>query len=109
MKNHITIPGLGLCLLLSACGTIVPSYFGDKFPPTNSVEIYYSAHDIKQDYKVIGHLTITNIGQDSVKSKLKAYGKTIGADAIVILGNTVDNGSKGASDVVNADAVKYDK
>lgn len=108
MKNRITI--LDLCLLLSACGTIAPNYFGDKLPPTDSVDLYYSTHDVKQEYKVIGHLTITNvIGQDSVKAKLIAHGKKIGANAIVILGNTVNNGDKVASDIVNADALRYER
>jgi hypothetical protein len=107
MKNHIII--ISLCFLLSACSVITPAYFGDKYPPTTSVDIYYSAHDVKQPYKVIGHLTLPNIGQDSVKSKFVAYAKTIGADAIVITGNTIDTGGKVGSDVVNADALKYDK
>jgi len=108
MKDRITI--LGLSLLLSACGTIAPNYFGDKFSPTDSVDLYYSTHDVKQEYKVIGHLTITKvIGQDSVKAKLVGYGKKIGADTIVILGNTVNDGGKVPSDIVNADALRYDK
>ena len=108
MKNRVTL--FCFCLLLSACGAITPNYFGDKFSPTDSVDLYYSTHDVKQEYKVIGHLTITNvIGQDSVKAKLVAYGKKIGANAVVILGNTVNDGGKVPSDIVNADALRYDK
>jgi hypothetical protein len=44
-----------------------------------------------------------------VKTKLLNYAKTVGADAIVINGNTIDNGGKISSDVVNADALKYEK
>jgi len=108
MKNyHILL--FSLCLLLSACATLTPTYFGDKLPPTSSVETFYSEHDVKQPYKVIGHLTIPNLeSQDSIKSKLARYGKSIGADAIVISGNTVNSG-KYTSDVVNADALKYTK
>ena len=59
---------------------------------------------------MIGHLTIPNVlKQDSIKSKLVAYAKTIGADAVVITGNTVNDGGKSASDIVNADALKYEK
>jgi hypothetical protein len=106
MKNyHILL--IGLCFLLSACSIVQPAYFGDKLPPTTSLDIYYSMHDVKQAYKVIGHLTIQNIGQELVKSKLAVYAKTIGADAIVINGNTVDNSGKYSSDIVNADALKY--
>lgn len=108
MKNyHILL--VSLCVLvLSSCGLVQPTYFGDKLPATTNVDIYYSTHDVKQQYKVIGHLTIPNMGQDQVKVKLSDYAKTIGADAIVITGNTVDtNGKYGGSDVVNADALKY--
>jgi hypothetical protein len=86
-----------------------PRYFGDKLPPTTSVDIYYSAHDVTQKYHVMGHMTIQNMGQDKVKSKFVSYAKTIGADAIIITGSTVDNSGKYSSDVVNADALKYDK
>mgnify|MGYP001551926365 CR=1 FL=1 len=105
MKNHIII--LGLCLLLSACGLVQPTYFGDKLPPTDTVEIFYSAHDVKQEYKVIGHLTISNIGQEQVKARLADYAKKIGADAIVILGA---NNIKDQQDaIITADALKYGK
>ena len=105
MKNYLNITGL--CLLLSACGVITPTYFGDKYPPTNTVDLYYSGHDVKHDYKVIGHLTIQNVGQDSVKAKLTSYARSIGADAIVILGS---NNIKDAQDaIITADALKYDQ
>lgn len=107
MKNLLLLLSI---VFLTACATLQPSYFGDKFPATASVDLFYSTHDVKQPYKVIGHLTIPNImKQDSIKAKLIAYGKTIGADAIVITGNTVNDGTKSASDVVNADALKYEK
>ena len=107
MKNyHILF--LSLCLLLSSCAAVAPSYFGDKLPPTTSVDVYYSAHDVTKQYKVIGHLTLENFGQEWVKAKFIAYAKTIGADAIIITGSTVDlSGKSGGSDIVNADALKY--
>ena len=105
MKKYLIITGL--CLLLSACGIITPTYFGDKYPPTTTVDIYYSAHDVKPAYKVIGHLTIQNIGQETVKTKLTDYAKTIGADAVVILGTDATKDNQAA--VVNADAIKYDQ
>ncbi|MBV8388294.1 MAG: hypothetical protein JO080_00685 [Mucilaginibacter sp.] len=106
MKNLLLIVSIAL---LTACAAVQPSYFGDKLPPTTSVDLFYSAHDVKQPYKVIGHLTMANLGQETVKNKMRDYAKTIGADAIVITGNTIDNGGKYGSDVVNADALKYEK
>lgn len=96
-------------VFLTACGILQPSYFGDRYPATTSVDLFYSTHDVKRTYKVIGHLTMPNIGQDSVKSRIKAYARTVGADAVVITGKTVNNGRESASDIVNADALKYEK
>lgn len=104
MKNyHILL--LGICLFLSSCVTV--TYFGDTLPATTSVEIYYSAHDVKKDYKVIGHLNCPGGNQETVKGLLMNKAKTIGADAIVITGSTVDASGKYTSDIVNADALKY--
>jgi hypothetical protein len=103
MKNyHIIL--FGLCLLFSSCLAPI-TYFGDKFPPTTSIDVYYSAHDVKKDYKVIGHMTYPNAGQEYVTKELTSYAKKIGADAIIITGteNTKDNQAA----VVNADALKY--
>ncbi len=102
MKNyHIIL--ISICLLLSSCATV--TYFGDKLTPTTSVDIFYSAHDVKKEYKVIGHLTFPNSGQERVKTKLTEYAKSIGADAIVILGTDATKDNQAA--VVNADALKY--
>jgi hypothetical protein len=107
MKNlHIFIIA-GLCLLLSSCATV--TYFGDTVTPaTTNVDVFYSAHDVTKPYKVIGHLNYLYGGdQATVKAKFVAYAQKIGADAIVIIGRTIDTGGKTGSDVVNADALKY--
>jgi|SRR5665213_1560193 len=102
MKTHHFIL-IACCFLLSSCATV--TYFGDKLTPTSSIDIYYSNHDVKRDYKVIGHLTCTNAGQRLVKAKLSAYAKNIGADAVVILGTDATRDNQAA--VINADALKY--
>jgi hypothetical protein len=105
MKNYQLII-LGFCLLLSSCASV--TYFGDRLTPTTSVEIYYSAHDVKREYKVIGHLTCNNYpNQEKVKAQLSSYAQTIGADAVVILGTDATKDNQAA--VVNADALKYTK
>ncbi len=103
MKNHIMLLALGLCLLVSSCVTV--SYLGDTLPPTTSVDIYYSAHDVTKNYKVIGHLSCPNGGTDFAKKELSAYAQKIGADAIVITGTDATKNDQAA--VVNADALKY--
>jgi len=96
---------VALCILIQSC--VLVTYIGDKYPPTSNVEIFYSLHDVKKPYKVIGHMTYPNSGTKSVKSAFEAYGKKIGADAIVISGTeaTQDNNAG----VVSADALKYDQ
>lgn len=104
MKNYHFII-LGLCLSLSSC-VLQATYFGDTLASTNSINVYYSAHDVKKEYKVIGHLTCPNIGsQDEVKATLIARAKKAGADAIVIVGTDATKDNPAA--VVNADALKY--
>jgi hypothetical protein len=103
--RNLLIAALSL-LLLSSCSTV--TYFGDQFAPTSSIDIYYSAHDVKKDYKVIGHLSYVNelqADQEQVKAKLSGYAKKIGADAIIILGTSaVQDAPDG---IVKADALKY--
>jgi hypothetical protein len=102
-KLHYLV--IGLCLLVSACSQVM--YFGDTLPATTSVDVFYSAHDVTRQYKVIGHLNCGYGPQDQVKKYLTNYAKKIGADAIVITGSTVTEGTKSGSDVINADALKY--
>ena len=105
MKHYFTIL-VASSLLLSSCSALV-NYIGDKYPSTTTVDIFYSAHDVKKEYKVIGHLTYPNAGTDAVRSAMENYGKKIGADAIVIIG--IESSKDAQSTVVTADALKYDK
>jgi hypothetical protein len=102
MKKHfIFFASLGL--LLSGCVTV--SYFGDKLEPTSHVDIFYAAHDVMRNYKVIGHLACNNFSQEKVKLELTDYAKKIGADAIIITGTDATKNDQAA--VINADALKY--
>src|ERR1700709_1930674 len=80
-------------LLLSACSQPM-IYNGDKFPKTKAVDVYYSAKDIKRSYKVIGHIKAHKYSNDIVKVDLTRFGKSIGADAVIVLG--VDSIGKGS-------------
>jgi hypothetical protein len=102
MKNFLIICGLGL--MLSGCAMV--SYIGDKYPPSTSVEVFYSAHDVTKPYKVIGHMTYpAGYGTEALKAKFVTYGKSIGADAVVITGNQGIADSEYA--YATADALKY--
>ena len=102
MKNLIFILSMGL--LLSGCAMV--SYVGDKYPPSASVDVFYSAHDVTKSYKVIGHMTYpVSYGTDAIKAKFVAYGKSVGADAVVITGNQGIMDSEYA--YATGDALKY--
>lgn len=105
MKSYHIIAIAAFCCLLSSCITV--TYLGDRLEPTSAIDIYYSTHDVKREYKMIGHLTCTNAGERYVKAKLVAYAKNIGADAVVITGTDATKDNQAA--VVNADALKYEK
>jgi|SRR6185503_978631 len=107
MKNyHFFV--IGLCLLLSSCSLAI-TYIGETAtPPTTSVDVFYSEHDVTSHFKVLGHMSYPYGGnQEVVKKQLTNYAKKIGADAIVITGSTVSETNKSSSDYVNAEALKY--
>lgn len=101
MKNNLLIL-LVICLLFSSCGQPIV-YNGDKYPKTKTVEIYYSTKDVKRPYKVIGHIKSHKYSDNIMKLELTHFGKSIGADAVIVLG--VD--STGKANHINADAIKF--
>jgi len=102
MKNYLII--CGLSLLLASCAMV--SYVGEKYPPSTSVDVFYSTHDVTKSFKVIGHMTYpANAGTEAIKAKFVAYGKSIGADAVVITGNQGIMDSEYA--YATGDALKY--
>jgi hypothetical protein len=105
MKNQVLLIAV-ILLLISSCVIIPVTYFGDRLPPTTSIEIYYSAHDVKHEYKVIGHLTCPNfLDQEEVKSKLSDYAKNCRCRCRSYLGTDKSKDSQAA--IVTADALKY--
>ncbi len=103
LKNWILAAG---CLLLSSCETA--TYVGDRHDPaTTNVEVFYSTHDVKKQYKVLGHMVWPNNNADEARQKMIEYARNVGADAIIITGTqtTKDN----AVAAINADAIVYEK
>ncbi|WP_183567962.1 hypothetical protein [Mucilaginibacter sp. SP1R1] len=93
-------------LFLASCGTIAPDYLGDKYDPTTKTDVYYDAKDVKQSFKVIGHLSMVYYNaydSDYYKNKMTDKAKSIGADAVIIL----QNDGHESKEMVRADAVKY--
>jgi hypothetical protein len=99
--HHLLLSG---SLFLASCATV--NYLGDQYTPTAKTDVYYDAKDIKQEYKVIGHLSAAyNSAEkiDVIKNKLSDKAKTIGADAIIILQTTGNSDHE----MLRADAIKY--
>lgn len=100
--QHLAI---AFSLLLTSCGTMV-NYLGDAYPATDKVDVYYDAKDIKQDYKVIGHLSTNDfVNSDQVKKALSNKAKAMGANGIIILQTTGHDNNE----LVKADAIKYNE
>lgn len=85
-------------MLLSACSQPVV-YNGDRLPKTKMTEVYYSASEVKRPYKVIGHIKAHKYADNIVKRDLIYFGKSVGADAVIVTG--------GDNKYVNADAIKF--
>jgi len=97
--NKYFFIAVAFALLLTACGQPI-AYNGDKFPRTKAIEIYYSAKDIQRAYKVIGHIKAHKYSDNIERTELIHFGKSIGADAVIVLAN---DGTK----YVNADAIRF--
>ena len=80
MKNSLF---LILVLFVSSC-SLPPTYTGDKFAPTHNVDVYYSAGDIKRDYKIIGHLQSHKYIKTAIEHNLSSFAKKVGGDAVII-------------------------
>jgi uncharacterized protein YbjQ (UPF0145 family) len=110
LKPYLFVIACCVSFFLSSCASVL--YLGDTLPATTSVKVYYDAKDIKQQYKVIGHLAqsvSSETGMNSAKEKMIEKAKSIGADGIVFLQITVKPGSSNDAQTINADAIVFDK
>jgi len=108
MKKLISfaLVSFAICNLLSSCAAT--SYMGDQHPATSSVDVFYAAKDVKKQYKVIGHIYApTSQNAEKVKASIIQKAKTVGADAVIILGLAESGATKDDEVVQQADAVKY--
>lgn len=97
MKKHFYI-ALLLCTLLTAC-SLPPTYMGETLPPTHKVDIYYSAGEVKRDYKVMGHLTSHKYIKSAIERNMVNYAKKEGGDGVIIM--------PAANNRIEAEVIKY--
>ncbi|WP_262248354.1 hypothetical protein [Parapedobacter soli] len=113
MYINPSLPKLVRTLLIAAtftfhaCKTV--SYVGDRYQPTEQVDVYYAERDIKQEYRVIGHLSeeVKGInGEERAKQQIIAKCREVGADGVIILGFDY-GGTKETEQYQKAQAIKY--
>lgn len=85
MKNLSFIPAFGI-FALSLITSCAPSYFGKTYSPTQNVDVYFEAADVKREHEVMG---TTDIGQgfsslNAVQQKVIELGKAQGADGVIM-------------------------
>jgi len=113
MKINSPLPKIAGALLvvatftLQACMTV--SYVGDRYQPTEQVDVYYAGKDVKAEYRVIGHLSekVSGLkGEERAKQQILAKCREVGADGVIILGFEY-GGSKETEEYQKAQAIKY--
>lgn len=100
-----------VCLLITSCGAIRPSYLGSSYSPTQAIDSYYAAKDVKRTYKVIGHFAVKSPEwkdyMDRAKQDIITEAKRQGADGLIF--STIDYEDKSSTTItIKADAIKYE-
>jgi len=94
-------------LSVYSCSTI--SYVGDRYQPTERIDVYYAERDVEFDYKVIGHLSelVSGLnGEERAKQSIVAKCREVGADGVIILGFQY-SGSEDDKQYQKAQAIRY--
>lgn len=83
--KKLFIQSIGI-FALSAATSCAPSYFGKTYAPTQNVDVYFDAADIKRAHEIMG---TTDVGQgfnslNAVQQKVIELGKAQGADGVVM-------------------------
>lgn len=108
MKKYLPFTILASLLLLS-CESV--RYIGTSYPQTDHVDIYYSAHDVKKPYEVIGKASNAGNNLQKNQDKIINEAKKRGADGIIYSDmqntNSVAGGYSATSAVLNADFIRY--
>ena len=85
LKAHMVL--IALLVLSAGCARI--DYIGDEFPPTQTVDLYYSENDVRPAYAVMGHITATGdalVSVDKLRKELIKKARAVGADGVIIHG-----------------------
>ena len=79
MKKYFVLSIITLLVLFGCVSPI--HYIGRTYPATSHVDIYYSPHDIKKDYEVIGKVSNSGINFRKYKMELLRRRKNVARTA----------------------------
>ena len=108
MKHFNSLPSqLSLLLIftLVSCSPFI-YYVGDKYPPTSTVDVYYSVKDIRRDYTTMGRMTKELVLGDQEKKEMVKEAKRKGADGIIFYDIETDAG-KSSIVSIKAELIRY--
>ena len=97
-----------LVLFVAACAKI--DYIGQSYQPTTHVDLYFSEEDIRENYRVMGHVIAQaneGISIENLQKQLEAKARERGADGIVIHG--FDRIQTGETTTYNEEAKRGEK
>src|SRR6476620_9737629 len=94
-----------LIFTLISCAPLI-HYVGDSFPPTSTVDVYYSVKDIQRDYTIMGRMTRELIQGDAEKKEMIEEAKRKGAEGIIFYDLTMDAG-KSSLVSIKAELIRY--
>ena len=111
MKNEsFTLPIILLfsIFLTGSCYTI--EYLGESYAPSEQVEVYYDAKQVKKEYRIIGRMAeLTSVVKHTEKQMIKKA-KSVGADAIIFTDMDAKGyGKDGIGTTLKAEVIRYQK
>ena len=95
-----------LIFTLVSCAPLIP-YVGDRYPPTSTVDVYYSVKDIKRDYTIMGRMTRELILGDHEKKEMIEAAKRKGAEGIIFYDLETDAAGKSSIVSIKAELIRY--
>ncbi len=86
MKKSTLIQLTGILFIIGLLSSCAPSYFGKTYSPTQNVDVYLDAGDVKKAHTTMG---TSNMDQgfrslESAQQKVIEMGKARGADGVIM-------------------------
>ena len=85
---------ISILSFLTSCSPTI-NYLGQRYTPTNKVDLYFDEADVKQNYSVMGRMN-NEAGEfesddiEEVQEAMIEKAKSVGADAILFIGFYTD-------------------